>query len=401
MYLLNRVFNMGLIGKSILVAVGVSWILPLQAQTGDIEREFSVQPGGRLNILSDAGAITVRTWDEPRVRVRVINPEAFDVSFEDAGNEVRVVAEDARGRSRIRFEAQVPREFNLELDTGGGAIEIGDINGDVEADTSGGSIIVGRVENGDVVADTSGGRIEIAEVINGDVSADTSGGRINIGNVVGDVEADTSGGTITIGDVEGNVSADTSGGNIEVGTVTGNVSLDTSGGSIQAGYAGGTMMADTSGGNITLAGSARLLIADTSGGTIRISRSDGPVQVDTSGGNIFLGPINGYIEADTSGGSIEAELGEIGQGQDAHITLDSSGGDIELRLPANHGATVEARIEVSRRARGDYRIYTDFPLTITGQDEREVVGRGDINGGGDRIRLSTSNGDIRITRRED
>lgn len=385
-------------GRLVTLVIGLGWGLPLAAQNGDIEREFAVQPGGTLNILSDAGAITVRIWDEPRVRVRVLDPDAFDVSFEQAGNEVRVVAEDDRGRSRIRFEAQVPSQFNLELDTGGGAIEVGEIIGNVMADTSGGSIIVRRVENGNVVADTSGGRIEIGEVLNGDVTAETSGGRIEIGNVVGNVEADTSGGTITIGNVDGNISADTSGGNIEVGEVTGNVSLDTSGGSIRAGYAGGSLTADTSGGNITLAGANRLLIADTSGGTIRVERSGGPVQVDTSGGNIYLGPINGYIEADTSGGSIQAELGTLEPGQDAHMMLDSSGGDIELRLPATHPATINARIEVSRRARGDYRIYTDFPLSISGEDEREVLGRGDINGGGDLIRLSTSNGDIRISR---
>ena len=383
-------------GSTLCTAVVMAF--PVYAQ--DIEREFDVQPGGRLNILSDAGPITVRSWDQNQVRVRVINHDAYDVTVEQSGNEIRVVAEDDRGRSRIRFEAQVPREFNLELDTGGGAIEVGDMLGNVYTDTSGGSITVGRVENGDVVADTSGGRIEINEVINGDVMADTSGGRIEIGNVIGDVNADTSGGAITIGDVDGDVVADTSGGNIEVGEVTGDVELDTSGGSIRAGYAGGRMTADTSGGNITLEGSDRLLIADTSGGTIRVRRSGGPVEVDTSGGNIYLGPINGYIEADTSGGSIEAELGTIEPGQDAHIDLDSSGGDIELKVPAGHAATVDARIEVSRRARGDYRIYTDFPLTITGQDEREVQGRGDINGGGDRIRIETSNGDIRIMQSE-
>ncbi len=380
------------------LAVNLCATLPAFAQNGDIQEEFEVLPGGTLNILSDAGPITVRSWDEPRVVVRVINPEAYDVSFEHSNNEIRVVAEDARGRSRISFEAQVPREFNLELDTGGGAIEVGELLGTVSADTSGGSIIVGRVENGDVVVDTSGGRIEISEVVNGDVSADTSGGRIEIGNVVGDVEADTSGGAITVGNVDGNVVADTSGGDIQVGEVTGNVTLDTSGGSIRAGFAGGTMNVDTSGGNITLAGSNRLLIADTSGGNIRVSRSGGPVQVDTSGGNIFLGAIDGYIEAETSGGSIEAELGSLQPGQDAHIYLESSGGDIELRLPASHAATIEARIQVSRRSRGDYRIYTDFPLTITGQDDREVIGRGDSNGGGDLIRIETSNGDIRITR---
>ncbi|MCB1669777.1 MAG: hypothetical protein R3F41_10545 [Gammaproteobacteria bacterium] len=388
----------GFVTGMAILSFGAIGSLPVHAQSGDIEEVFDVSPGGRLNIISDAGPITVRTWEQSRVQVRVINPEGFDVSLEQSGNEIRVVADDAPGRSRIRFEAQVPREFNLELDTGGGAIEVGDMAGDVYADTSGGAITVGSVENGDVVVDTSGGAIVIGNVVNGDVNADTSGGRITIGNVSGDVVADTSGGVITIGDVDGDVSADTSGGNITVGEVTGNVSLDTSGGTINAGYAGGSMTADTSGGNIELAGSDRLLIADTSGGTIRIARSGGPVQVDTSGGNIFLGPINGYIEADTSGGRIEAVLGNLEPGQDGHIDLDSSGGDIELTLPAGHAATIDARIKVSRRARGDYRIYTDFPLAISGEDDREVIGRGDINGGGDRITIETSNGDIHINR---
>ena len=141
-----------------------------------------------------------------------------------------------------------------------------------------------------------------------------------------------------------------------------------------------------------------MIEADTSGGNITVTQSNGPVRADTSGGNISLGPILGYIEADTSGGSIEAELGNVASGEDAHVDLDSSGGDIELRIPAGHSADVTARIEVSRRSRGDYRIYTDFPLAISGEDDREVIGRGEINGGGDRINIETNNGDIRILR---
>lgn len=379
-------------------ALGMTMASLVFAQSGDIERQFDVQAGGTLVIEADAGPIKIESWDQPQVSVRVMDHEAYSVSFEQTGDRIEVLAEDARGRSRIRFEARVPRQFNLDLDTGGGAIDIGEMIGDVDADTSGGSITVQRVQDGDVVADTSGGRIVVREVFNGNVSADTSGGQIEIGRVVGNVEADTSGGSIHIGDVDGDVVADTSGGGIDVGRVTGNVLLDTSGGSITAGYAGGTLSADTSGGNITLQGSDGLLTADTSGGTIRVARSGGPVSVATSGGNIYLGPINGYIEAETSGGSIEAELGVVGPGQDAHIELTSSGGDIELRLPADHGATVSARIQVSRIARGDYRIYTDFPLAISGQENDLVIGRGDINGGGDMVRLQTNNGDIRIVR---
>ncbi|MDP6417130.1 MAG: hypothetical protein QGG54_19140, partial [Gammaproteobacteria bacterium] len=59
-------------------------------------------------------------------------------------------------------------------------------------------------------------------------------------------------------------------------------------------------------------------------------------------------------------------------------------------------STVVANLEVTRRSRGDYRIYTDFPLSIQEDDGGDIVGRGDINGGGDRIYLETTNSDINI-----
>ena len=366
------------------------------ASNDDIEREFNVQPGGGLILNSDSGSIEVRTWSEARVRVVVRNPGNFEVSIEQSGNEIIVQADRERGRSRIRFEIQVPDEFDVELDTGGGGITIEDISGNILAETSGGNITIGTVLVGNVSVDTSGGSIVIDDVSDGNITAETSGGRITINNVNGDVFADTSGGNIIVGDVTGDVLAETSGGNITVGDISGDVELDTSGGTIRSGYASGTLTAETSGGNIYLAGSDSFIDADTSGGNITIIRSGGPVIAHTSGGNIIIGPVQGFIEADTSGGSIKAELGNIEGRQNSHVDLNSSGGDIELLIPASHRADVSVRIEVSRRARGDYRIYTDFPLTISGQDERVVIGRGEINGGGDTINIETTNGDIRI-----
>lgn len=136
---------------------------------------------------------------------------------------------------------------------------------------------------------------------------------------------------------------------------------------------------------------------NTGGGDIRIEDISGNVETDTSGGNVSIGRVPaGTVEAVKSGSSIEAELGNVAPGEDAHVDLSSSGGDIELRIPSSHSADVSVRIEVSRCARVDYRIYTDFPLAISGENDREVIGRGEINGGGDRINIEINNGDIRI-----
>lgn len=390
---------------SLCAAVALA-VLPvaLQAATDDIEREFDVSPGGTVTLQSDAGAIDVNTWDENRVRVRVRNPRGFDVEIEQRGNTVSIVADSERsffriGGSNIGFTLDVPREFNLELDTGGGHIEVADLTGNVDADTSGGHIEIGNITRGRVRADTSGGHITVLNV-EGDVEVDTSGGRISVGDVTGNVDADTSGGRISIGNVGGDVLADTSGGNIEVGTGGGRVELDTSGGSIRAGWALGPLSADTSGGNIYLAGSATRVEADTSGGNIEIEGSGGPIDADTSGGNIMIRGATGPVRADTAGGRIDVDLGSVTGSIGGAVDLETAGGDVTVRIPAQLGVTINANLEVSRRGRGDYRIITDFPLTIQ-EDDDSIVARGEVNGGGDRISLRTRNSDIYIVRIDD
>ncbi|NKB34074.1 MAG: hypothetical protein GKR91_13345 [Pseudomonadales bacterium] len=373
----------------------------LQAASNDIEQEFDVGNGGTLTINSDAGAMEVNTWDQNRVRLRIRNVGDFEVDVEQDGDDVNVRAErdgggffGRIGRSNIDFDIDVPVNYNVSLDTGGGHIEVAPINGDVDADTSGGHIEIGEV-TGNVRADTSGGHITIEDV-DGSVVADTSGGRITLGNVTGDANADTSGGSITIGNVGGDMIADTSGGSIDVGEGSGSVTLDTSGGTIRAAWALGPVRADTSGGNIYLDGSETSVYADTSGGNIEIERSNGGVNADTSGGSIRIRNAVGPIRADTAGGRIEAELASVSGDRDASIELSTAGGDVTLRLPSNHSASITAELEVSRRGRGDYRIYTDFPLSIQEDDDGDITGRGEINGGGDRIFIETTNSDINI-----
>ncbi|MFN3162363.1 MAG: DUF4097 family beta strand repeat-containing protein [Pseudohongiellaceae bacterium] len=339
----------------------------LAASSDDIDQEFTVAAGGTLTVNSDSGPIEVRSWERNVVRVRIRNRGSFEVDVAQEGNDVVVIADQEGGLfgfggSNIRFDIDVPRQYNVDLETGGGSIDVGDLAGDVHADTSGGSISIGRVTGGDVVVDTSGGRISIADV-DGNVSADTSGGSISIANVTGNVEADTSGGSIRTA-AGGDIYADTSGGNIEVGEGAGRVELDTSGGTIRAGWAMGPLIADTSGGNIFLEGSETSVEADTSGGNIEIRRSNGPVYADTSGGSITIRQSRGPIRADTAGGRVEAELLAFSGERDATVELESSGGDVIVRIPADHGARIVADLEVSRRSRGDYRIYTDFPITI-------------------------------------
>jgi hypothetical protein len=374
------------------------------AAVEEIEKEFDVKPGGTLMINSDQGAINILTSKRDRVHVHIkkkANKESrlanFSADIEQQGNDIIIEGDgDWNSKVSVTFTITVPTKYNLDLKTGGGAISVDDISGELKLKTSGGSIKVADMAQGSLDADTSGGSITVGD-INGNIKVNTSGGSITIGNITGTSKIETSGGSIKVESAKNDVTADTAGGSINIGPVDGNVTVDTSGGSIKVGETTGNVTAETSGGSIKIKASKGKVTADTSGGSIVVEGSGGPVTVNTAGGNVTILQANGPIVADTSGGSIKAEM--IATSGDTSIDLESSGGSITLYIKASLAGTIDAEL-VTRSSR-DYRIYSDFPVTINNADNNKISAKGDINGGGDKIKLSTINGDIHIKKIKD
>lgn len=376
---------------------------PAGAATLDVEKSFAVKAGGLITIETDLGSINVEPWDQLTVAVQVKKSarndkrlEDFDVHFKQQGNNIFVEGDSARNnRVRVKFIVKVPRIFNVDLSTGGGSLAVADLTGNVTLNTSGGSINIGDISGGNVKADTSGGRIRVGDV-DGSLKVNTSGGSIRVGQVTGTSSIDTSGGSITLEQGGANVNAETSGGSIKIGPVKGDVDVDTSGGSIKVDLVDGNVKAHTSGGSIKVRGSLGTVDIDTSGGSLFVGASNGFVKASTSGGSIKILQAKGFIEADTAGGKIEAEMILNDPGADRHVDLESVGGSITLHIPESLAATISASLKITRSAKRDYRIYSDFPLTIKEDSNSKITARGDINGGGDRIKLRTVNGDIYI-----
>ena len=195
------------------------------------------------------------------------------------------------------------------------------------------------------------------------------------------------------------VVAETAGGGIDVGGGAGTVRAKTAGGGIRIGPTAGPVEAETAGGGIEIGETGSSVRAATSGGGISVAGSGGPVVVKTAGGAIRIAKARGYIEAQTAGGGIEAELALADPAADTHCTLEAAGGDLVIRLPAELAATVDAEIRVEGWRHRDYRIETDFPLEVSGLGTDRITAQGTLNGGGDLIKLRTSNGDIRIRKR--
>jgi len=118
---------------------------------------------------------------------------------------------------------------------------------------------------------------------------------------------------------------------------------------------------------------------------IEVRRVTGNLLAHTSGGSITIGEAGGTIDAETSGGSIEARLSQQPGGESQ---LRTSGGGITLSVAGNVAIDVDAHT-----SGGD--IETDVPVTLLGKQSDSTL-NGKLNGGGPRVVLRSSGGDIRL-----
>lgn len=207
----------------------ISLVAVAKAQPLEMEKSFDVKSGGTFFLKSDAGSVEIESHDSDRVEIKVLkkgrDAEDFEVAFSKDGNDVRVVGEREDGWGwgnysiSVRFIVKVPKDFNVDLKTGGGSINLSDLKGTVEANTSGGSISLGSIE-GDVNVQTSGGAIRVEEVA-GNIDAHTSGGSINAKiskQPSDDCSLRTSGGSVTVylaPEIAVDLDASTSGGRVK------------------------------------------------------------------------------------------------------------------------------------------------------------------------------------------
>ena len=199
------------------------------------------------------------------------------------------------------------------------------------------------------------------------------------------LDISTAGGSISVDDLEGEVALKTSGGSIKVGEIAGNVNAKTSGGSITVERTRGEATVNTSGGSINLGEIDGPVEARTSGGGIRADRVDGDVIAHTSGGSINLKFVTGIVDAKTSGGSIHAELQKP---VSKPMELRTSGGGITLTVPSDFKADLDASTSGGR-------VKTDLPVTMKGTVSKTSL-QGKLNGGGPKVVLRTSGGNIEI-----
>ncbi len=183
----------------------------------------------------------------------------------------------------------------------------------------------------------------------------------------------------------------------------------TSNASIRVEAITGNSRVKTSNGSIRVWGVDGSLEATTSNASIEVGQFTGAADLRTSNGRIKADGVRGGFDARTSNASIDASVAELEPGRP--LTLESSNGSISLTLDTWKSNDIKARtsnasVNVRLPDKGAADLYlntsngnisTDFEITTSQFSKNRIVGK--LGGGGPRLDLSTSNGNVRLMKK--
>ncbi len=197
--------RLGVIAVALVAAV----TLTATARAEEWTKSYTVSGRAQVRVETNDGAVRIATGDGKQVEFRVIYEgyelnKTIHVDSRQDGDSVQVNARVTghwgfswgNGRRGPRIEVRMPKNADLQIDTGDGSVETQPLSGHVKIHTGDGSVHVQAVD-GSVDIDTGDGSITV-EGAKGDIRLHTGDGRIEARNLDGSVDANSGDGHIKI-----------------------------------------------------------------------------------------------------------------------------------------------------------------------------------------------------------
>ncbi len=190
--------------RSILILATLILISVLAAGEESIYKVFPGNPGGKLTLkMENGGSARVISWDQEIIGVTYedtrIGLDVWNMSFDASGGNLSIIAtldDPQLDSGGLHFMIKVPREFNLNINSGGGNVTIEGADGTIIAHTAGGLAHLNNV-SGSAQVSTGGGNIKITESrLTG--SATAGGGNIFVNLESGWMDVETGAGDVTV-----------------------------------------------------------------------------------------------------------------------------------------------------------------------------------------------------------
>ncbi len=188
--------------------LGVAALAPL-ARAEEWSKSYTISGRAQVRVDTNDGSVRIATGDSKQVEFRVIY-EGYElnknlhIDSRQDGDSVQVNARVTghwgfswgRGHRGPRIEVRMPKDADLQIDTGDGSVETQPISGRVKIHTGDGSVRVQAVD-GNVDIDTGDGSITV-EGAKGDIRLHSGDGHIDARNLDGRVDANSGDGHIKI-----------------------------------------------------------------------------------------------------------------------------------------------------------------------------------------------------------
>ena len=197
-----NVFSYQLTGK---LAIALSLMLSVavftpRAQAEDWTKSYTVSGRAQVRVETNDGAVQIYTGDTKQVDFRVLYDgyemnKTLHVDSRQDGDSVQINARVnghwgfswGNNHRNIRIEVHMPKDADLQIDTGDGSVTTQSVNGKVKIHTGDGSVRAQDV-SGDVDIDTGDGSITV-DGAKGDIRLRTGDGHIDARNLDGKVDA--------------------------------------------------------------------------------------------------------------------------------------------------------------------------------------------------------------------
>jgi DUF4097 and DUF4098 domain-containing protein YvlB len=349
---------------------------PFRAQFGDHDDDFfnsfglpehdndqqvlnsQIPANAAIEIQNPRGDVSITAGDGPNINVQS-HQVAYASSDADAkkifdaeaphltvsGSTV-LVKSDSSNSGRLNLTVTVPKSARVTVNAGRGDVTAADLGADINVTAPHGDVHLSTI--------TGSAQVHLANDKH-DFSAH---------QVTGDVTADGHCNDLTLSEIKGKITMNGEiFGEVHMENVSGPVNLHTSVTDLQL---------------ASLPGDLTLNSDD-----LRVTEAKGQVRVTTHAKDVDLSQIYGESYVEDRDGRISVEpAGPYG------VEAKNSKGDVEVTLPPNASASVNARTR-----NGD--IVSDYPMPNNSEGENKLASF-TIGSGGARIVLSAENGDVRI-----
>jgi len=147
-----------------------------------------------------------------------------------------------------------------------------------------------------------------------------------------------------------------------------------------------SLLLETSNGEVRAGGTNGRITATTTNGDIRVEEIKGNVVLITTNGEVHVTNVSGGVSARTTNGTIIAQVLKVPT--EGEVKLETTNGNVDAYFPGDLKATLEASTT-------NGRVAIAFPIVRQGVMTSRSI-RGTISGGGAKISLATTNGNVEV-----